>query len=430
MQIQRVLWSLYNLITILSIPVVIARLLWRSYRNIDYRKRMGERFGKIPISKSEVLWIHAVSVGEVIAVVPLIRELLHRYPNLPMVVTTTTPTGSKQLKNSLGTLVEHMYMPYDISFLVKRFLKRIKPHLIILIETEIWPNVVRIAHDYCIPVFVANARMSKQSARKYARFGFLTKSIFSTLYVAAQSRAHAKRFSALGVRHERMKIVGSIKYDVVIPQKTYELANTLRSFWPNRISLIAASTHEGEEKIILKIFQSLLIQLPTLLLFLVPRHPERCKALANLCEQSNLSYVYRTEIEKMNKNSQVLLGNTLGELIAFYASTDIAFVGGSLVPHGGHNVLEPALLAKPIVTGPHVFNFADIHRTLSKHQAIVTADVNQMESVLLHFITDANSRNIYGTRARDVVAKNQGALMRHVNIINDLLVERKAINSK
>jgi len=356
--------TLYTLLFHLGLPLVFLRLLWRARRAPAYAKRIGERFALgLPELKPGGIWVHAVSVGESIAAAPMIRELMARYPELPITITCMTPTGSERIQALFGDSVQHCYLPYDFPWAASRFLDRAQPKLAVVMETELWPNHIHQCARRGIPVALANARLSERSARGYARFARLTAPMLSELsLIAVQTEAEAERFRRLGARPECVEVTGSIKFDLTIDPALPKKAAELRSQWNavNRPIWIAASTHAGEDEILLAAHRQLLATHPDALLMLVPRHPERFAAVYELCRKQDFSTVRRSQNEPPEATTQVLLGDTMGELLFLYALADVAFVGGSLVPTGGHNLLEPAALGKPVLTGPHLFNFLDI----------------------------------------------------------------------
>ena len=372
--------TLYTLLFHLGLPLVFLRLLWRARRAPAYSKRIGERFAfGLPELKPGGIWVHAVSVGESIAAAPMIRELMARYPELPITITCMTPTGSERITALFGGSeytgrVQHCYLPYDLPWAAARFLDRVQPKLAVVMETELWPNHIHQCAQRGIPVALANARLSERSARGYARFARLTAPMLAELsLIAVQTEAEAERFRRLGARPECVEVTGSIKFDLTIDPALPEAATALRSQWKatERPVWIAASTHAGEDEILLAAHRQLLATHPDALLILVPRHPERFAAVYELCRKQDFSTVRRSQNEPPEATTQVVLGDTMGELLFLYALADIAFVGGSLVPTGGHNLLEPAALGKPVLTGPHLFNFLDIAAQLRDAGALV-----------------------------------------------------------
>ena len=405
---------LYTLVLYLIMPGVLLRLLWRSIRAPGYRERWGERFGAFPGRLDRSLWIHAVSVGEVQASERLVRALLKDYPDWPVVVTTTTPTGSRQVKKLFGNTVNHGYFPYDVPYAIRRFMARARPRVLILIETELWPNLMSMCERQGIRTILANARLSERSARSYARFGGFSRDLFGSVgLVAAQAPADAERFLGLGVAGNRVRVTGSIKFDIRLPASMMEEADVLRRQWMGRPVWVAASTHEGEDELVLEAHRRVLERVSGALLVLVPRHPERFDRVAALSERTGFKTVRRSQRRPVPREAMVFVGDTMGELAMFLGAADAAFVGGSLVPTGGHNVLEPAALGVPVVFGPHMFNFSTISRMLlSQGGAVQVSDAAELSGVIVRWLTDSAERTRVGESGRRVIEENRGALER------------------
>jgi len=409
--------TLYTLLFHLGLPLVFLRLLWRAWRAPAYSRRIGERFAiGLPPLRSGGIWVHAVSVGESIAAAPMIRELMGRYPQLPITVTCMTPTGSERIQALFGDSVQHCYLPYDLPWAAARFLDRLRPKLAVVMETELWPNHIHQCARRGIPVALANARLSERSARGYARFARLTAPMLAELsLIAVQTEVEAERFRQLGARRECVEVTGSIKFDLTIDPVLLTRATDLRGQWAalERPLWIAASTHAGEDEIILAAHRQLLAEHPQALLILVPRHPERFASVFELCRKEGFVAARRSRDEAVSAATQVLVGDTMGELLFLYALADIAFVGGSLVPNGGHNLLEPAALGKPVLSGPHLFNFLEISAQLRDAGALREVE-NAAE---LARAVDALWKDLpYAERMRaaglTVLRNNQGALER------------------
>lgn len=415
---------LYTLILYISLPLVLLRLYWRSLKNPQYRRRIPERFGRLslPALKGS-LWLHTVSVGETQAAEPLVRRLQEQFPNLPIVLTTTTPTGSDRVKQLFGDSVIHAYFPYDLPFAINGFLKTLQPRLLVMMETEVWPNLLALCEQHCIPTILANARLSERSAKGYARLGPFTRETFGRIgLVAAQSPADAERFLGLGLASDRVRVTGSIKFDVRLQASLKEQAEALRRTWEGRPVWVAASTREGEDEQILDAHRKVLRALPEALLVLVPRHPERFDKVALLCQFEGFVSARRSTGESCGQDIQVLLGDTMGELTLFLAAADVAFVGGSLVPTGGHNVLEPAALGLPVVFGPHMFNFSMISRMLLvEGGALEVTSAEALAGVVIDWLSDASLRAHFGENGLRVVEANRGALDRLFDIISEYL---------
>lgn len=404
--------SLYTIGLYLLAPVVVFRLWWRGRKNPDYRKRIAERFGffsRLPEKKR--IWLHAVSVGETIAAAPLIKKLLAEYLDYSLLVTTTTPTGSAQLKRLFSEQVEHVYFPYDLPDVIRRFFYRTQPDILIVMETELWPNLYTQCAQQKIPVLVANARLSPRSLSGYQKMHLLIRPLFGNIsIIAPQSKADAERFKQLGADKNQIHICGNIKFDLQIPVEAKETGEAIKRKFGNRPVWIAASTHEGEDAQVLSAHRDVLESLPNALLILVPRHPERFNEVAKLCQEKEFSIVRRSRDKYPDAETQVYLADTMGELLQLYAATDIAFVGGSLVPTGGHNLLEPAALGLPVLTGPQVFNFVEIVDALQAENAIkVIQDGQELAETVSLLLQQPEARSVLGEAGCKLVEKNRGA---------------------
>ncbi|MDQ2076480.1 lipid IV(A) 3-deoxy-D-manno-octulosonic acid transferase [Marinimicrobium sp. ABcell2] len=414
----------YSLILYLATPLVLVRLLWRALRAPDYADRWGERFGWVPNLKTDktVIWLHTVSVGEFLGALPLVRALLQE-PDVQLVITTTTPTGSERVRATLGDRVRHVYAPYDLPDCVARFLKRTQPRVLLIMETELWPNTIAACAKREIPVVLINGRLSAKSARGYQRFAGLTRPMLQRLTAAGvQGQADAERFQALGLSPEACQLTGNIKFDLTLDEGVRERAAQLREEWTGggqRPVWIAASTHQGEDEPILEAY----VQLSRLvdanpLLVLVPRHPERFDSVTALCRRRDLATVRRSLQEPVDDDIQVLVGDTMGELLLFFGASDIAFVGGSLIPNGGHNLVEPAAWGLPLLSGPSQFNFAEISRLLIEAGALTLAETpEQLAKQLAALIQDPELRRKRGEAALAVTEGNRGALEKTLELV-------------
>lgn len=411
---------LYTALLYLITPLVLLRLLWRSRELRDYRYRWNERFGFVPRPAQEIaVWVHAVSVGESLAALPLIRELLRRHGAGRVLVTTTTPTGSARIREALGAEVLHTYAPYDLPDVVARFLARMRPGKVIVMETELWPNLFRALAARRIPLLIANARLSPNSYAGYSKVpGFARATLSDCSMVAAQSEADGERFRSLGA--PRVSVMGNIKFDVEVPEEMLARGRALRtSFGDARPVWVAASTHEGEEEMVLEAHRRLLATLPQALLILVPRHPQRFDAAAKLIERSGLGLQRRSTLPGKVAQSAVLLGDSMGEMFAYYAASDAAFVGGSFVAIGGHNVLEPAAIGLPVLFGPHMHNFLPSRELLlAGGGAIECADAAALAQSLAQLLGDADERRRRGAAAQAAIAGNRGALARLLDLLD------------
>ncbi|WP_439850438.1 lipid IV(A) 3-deoxy-D-manno-octulosonic acid transferase [Pseudomonas syringae] len=423
--------TLYTVLFHLCLPLVALRLWLRARKAPAYRQRIGERFARgLPAMLHGGIWVHAVSVGESIAAAPMIRALLAQYPQLPITVTCMTPTGSERIKALFASepRIQHCYLPYDLPWAAGRFLDHVQPRLGIIMETELWPNHIHQCARRGIPVVLANARLSERSARGYARFARLTRPMLSAMaWFAVQTEAEAQRFRDLGARPECVTVTGSIKFDLSIDPQLLERAAQLREQWraAQRPVWIAASTHAGEDESVLSAHRTLLTSHPDALLILVPRHPERFDSVHALCQQQGFATVRRSTAQPVTPDASVLLGDTMGELLFLYALADIAFVGGSLVPNGGHNLLEPAALARPILSGPHLFNFLEIAAKLRNAGALEeVSDATTLAAVVQRLIDQPELASGMAEAGLAVMKANQGALQRLLDGIGRLIARR------
>ena len=417
---------LYTLLLHLALPLIALRLALRARKAPTYARRINERFSLgLPSMKPGGIWVHAVSVGESIAAAPMIRALQAHYPELPITVTCMTPTGSERIQALFGDSVQHCYLPYDLPWAAARFLNRMQPRLAVVMETELWPNHIHQCAKRGIPVALANARLSERSARGYARFGKLTAPMLAELsLIAVQTQTEAQRFLTLGARPECVEVTGSIKFDLKIDAELLQRADALRQQWQatTRPIWIAASTHAGEDEIILAAHHQLLKSRPDALLILVPRHPERFNAVHNLCMNQSLTTRRRSTGEAVQTSDQVLLGDTMGELLFLYALADIAFVGGSLVANGGHNLLEPAALGKPVLSGPHLFNFLEIAAQLREAGALNEVEnAGQLADKVAALLNEPSEMQRMSQAGLSVLKANQGALQRLLEGLQRLL---------
>lgn len=417
--------ALYTLAMFLLTPLILYRLLARGLRMPGYYSRWRERFGQFKAPGiSDSLWVHAVSVGEVNAAAPLIEALRARYADTVLVVTTVTPTGSDRVRQLWGDQVFHVYLPYDLPGAVEGFLRRIRPRLAVVMETEIWPNLFLGCAERGIPVVVANARLSDKSLRGYGPVRpIIRAAIRSVSFVAAQSQQDAERLLALGARPERLRVVGNLKFDLDVPQTLFENARALRALWgAGRPVWIAASTHEGEELAVIEAHSRLLHRFPDALLLVAPRHPERFKPMVQLCRSYGFTTRTRSEDDAPDEHSQCFVIDTLGELVGFIACADVAFVAGSLEAIGGHNVLEPAALGVPVVVGPHTFNFEEVtDLLLERGVALRVADSEALSRTLVKLLSDPLRREAMGAAALETVRHERGAVDRTLELIGRVL---------
>lgn len=415
---------LYIAATYLLTPIVLASLLWRGIRNRGYWQGLGQRFGRLPdLPPTERIWVHAVSVGEVQAAAPLVRALSKRYPEYGILITTVTPTGQARVRSLFGDTVTHLYAPYDLPGVLRRFFDRVRPVAAIIMETELWPNLFHECGKRDVPLVLASARISPRSVNRYRKFLPLFRDALAHgIVIAAQSERDAERFLSLGANPARTHRIGNIKFDLddsrnpQVPRDLLMPGGLVRPIW------IAASTHRGEEQSALEAARLVLAQIEDALLVLVPRHPERFESVVQRVARSGLRYQRRSENDSCAPGTQVFVLDTLGELPDFFAIADVAFVGGSLVPIGGHNMLEPAAASVPVLTGPHYFNAPDIAETLlAEEAAVVVNDAQELGSQVLRFLTSKSLRDATGERARRVIDNNKGTLERLLQLVTPLL---------
>ncbi len=407
---------LYTLLLTIASPFLLFGLYKSKPNKPKFDQRWKEHFGITPklTSDEKPIWIHAVSVGESIAATPFIKVLKEQNPEQPILVTTTTSTGAEQIAK-LGDLVEHRYMPIDFAFAVKRFLKTTQPKKMLIIETELWPNTLNEVHKTGIPISVVNARLSEKSCSNYAKVQPLFNLMLPCLtQVLCQTESDANRFERLGVDKDKLKVTGSIKFDIQISDDVKEKSKILRQeLGQNRPVWIAASTHKGEDEQVLAAHKRVLESHPDALLILVPRHPERFDDMYDLCQQQGFETVRRTTQENVANSTQVYLGDTMGEMLLLLGAADICFMGGSLVGDkvGGHNVLEPAALGVPIINGPSFFNFKEIVETMLREDCILLVDsIQNLASSITLLMRNPRKLNRMSSQTHQFIAKNQGAI--------------------
>lgn len=424
--------SVYTALLYAVTPLALAATAMRGWRDPAYRDRLPERLGFTQAFASPAtgaatlerpLWIHAVSVGEVQAAAVLVRVLLKKYPQRPLLITTATPTGAQRVRALFGDTVRHAYLPYDLPGAVRRFLDRVRPSLAVVMEREIWPNLFRECERRRIPVLLASARISERSAARHQKFASLFRDALATnVTVAAQTAQDAERYRVIGAR--RVEVAGNVKFDLEAPQSARQAGEALRAGqFANRLVWVAGSTHEGEEDQLVAAQRLVTAQRPDALLVMVPRHPNRFDAVRSWLQSKEINFVSRSRDEAVTPTTSVLLVDTLGELMTFYAAADIAFVGGSLIATvGGHNLLEPAVLERPILVGPHNFNAPDIAQSmLERGAARQVASPEQLATAILDLAAKPSLRAEMGARASAIVAENRGALERVLRLIDPLL---------
>ena len=410
----------YSLFFRIALPFVLLRLWWIGRTNPEAFVRWQERLGYVEAFDEPVIWVHAVSVGETIAAAPLVKALLRRNPDIPILMTAMTPTGSARARALFGDRVHYAFSPYDTPGAVRRFVGRVRPRALVIMETELWPNMIALSRQREVPIFLINARLSSRSARGYERVASLVRPLLRSIsWIAAQAEEDAGRFLRIGATPESVSVTGSIKFDVEVSDEVRAESSGLRAaLGADRPVWIAASTHDGDRQI-LEAHQQILEHFPNALLMIVPRHPERFDDVARLIDAMGLSLVRRSQSGSDGGGkvgSEVYLGDTMGELLMLYGASDVAFVGGSLIERGGHNPLEPAAWGIPVVSGPHIFNFETIYDRLDSGQGLfITDSAESLAQCVVHLFSDKSSAQKAGHNALAVVNANRGALEKVVD---------------
>ena len=407
---------LYSILMYLLTPYLLLRLWWKGRRLPAYKQRIAERFSlNMRGDESVDIWVHAVSLGEVIAVTPLIDALINKHWRI--LITTMTPTGAERVRVRFGDKVIHRYVPYDLPWVIKRFFKTTKPQLGLIVETELWPNLIHYATQAEVPLFLINARLSACSYQGYKRVKFLFKPILNQFKaIFAQSEEDAKRFKALGAESSKVMVLGNMKFDLQTKNINSETFLELKNCWgAERIAVIAASTHEGEEQQLLSRLKRLQKELPKMVLLIAPRHPERFQKVYQLCVEQGFKTGLRSQIESLNSDNEIVILDSLGELLGFYQISDYAFVGGSLVPVGGHNVLEPIAMQVPVFSGPEIHNFKTICRDLQEAKAIELAEhADDLIDKIIALHRDERRKRSLIENATAVLEANKGAVERYL----------------
>ena len=416
---------LYSLLIVLLVPVALLLLHGRrgDPAQAPSSGRWRERFGATPRVAGEIeVWIHAASVGEVLAAAPLVHALLQHFGDGRVAVTTLTATGSAQVQRIWGARVHHAYLPFDLPFAVAEFLDRLRPRRVVIMETELWPNLYAAIRRRRIPLLIANARLSPRSMSRYVRVrGLVAQTLACCSCVAAQSRADAERFEQLGA--QQVVDAGNLKFDVQPPQAQLAQGQLLRAALGTRRPVwVAASTHQGEEETAIAVHRDVLRRVPDAVLILVPRHPPRFEVVWDLLSASGLTCARRSADDVTPEDRvQVLLGDSLGEMFMYLAASDVAFVGGSLAPIGGHNVLEPAALGLPVLFGPHMHNFVVARDLLlGVESALVVTGADSMVQALVDWLGSPDGARVVGARGRAALAPHGGATLRLMQLIEAL----------
>ncbi|MDR6981919.1 3-deoxy-D-manno-octulosonic-acid transferase [Rheinheimera pacifica] len=412
--------SLYSAVIVALTPLLLLYLLLRSRKDPAYRRRFAERFAlELPgASAKNGIVLHTVSVGEFNAAKPLIKKLLLRYPHLPLTITCTTPTASAAIQKlqaeqrELGKKLEHCYLPFDYPVLMRRWLKWMQPQLLLILETELWPNLLANCKALAIPTLVVNARLSARSAKGYKRFRGLTQPMLQHIgQILTQDKNSARRFLALGAKH--VQVAGNVKFELDVPESSVQLAQSLKPVLQGRVVWVAGSTHAGEDELLIQAYQRLKEQFPELLLVLVPRHPERFDVVAQLLQQQQVKFIRRSKGQMPTANTEVWLGDSMGELLSWYQLADFVFIGGSLIERGGHNPLEAMAFAKAVLSGPYVFNFQLVFQLLQQQQAYFqVATVADLVSTVTELMQQPELATEAGVKGLKLYQQQQGAVAR------------------
>jgi len=415
----------YSFLVVLGTPIVLLYFALRGLRDRAYLSRWNERFGFISIpNQRNGIWLHAASVGEFNAASPLIKALLKTYPDIPLTVTSLTPTGSARVKRELGDKVLHSYIPFDLPAAVSRFLKRLQPRLIIVMETEIWPNLYLQSKRLDIPLLMANARLSPRSVGRFQRLPGFAKDVLQTVaWIGAQSDADAERLAVCGASRQRIDKTGNLKFDLTVSANLEATADVLRGGWGReRPVLVAGSTHEADENVVIPAFVELLKSIPDALLILAPRYPERFVRATQLAKGAGLRTELRSQGQVCSAQAQCFIIDSIGELMSYYACADVVFVGGSMGEQGGHNALEPAALGKPVLFGPNMDNAREIATQLQRCNAARSVSNQQnLRQIAGQILTDGVLRDKMGQAGLELIEKNKGALELTLKAIKKLL---------
>lgn len=414
--------AFYSCLYYLLVPFMLVRLAWRSIKMPACRYRWGERFALYNKKfAQDAIWFHAVSVGEAEALFPLVRQILVHYPDAKLLITTTTPTGSARVKAAMPESVEHVYLPYDMPGAIKRFMQCFKPRIAVIMETEIWPNLFAYCDKNEVPLYIINARLSEKSIRGYQKFSALIMPALAHVkLIATQTEDDARRFVMIGAKPEAVRTLGNVKFDVGDSSEIIGQGLQLKAdLFGGRFVWLISSTHKNEEAIFLEIYSQIKPKIPELLLVIVPRHPERFVEVKKLCEQHHLSVVMRTSGEACHQHSDVYLADTMGELKMLYAATDVAFVGGSMVAAGGHNILEALAVGTPVLFGPYMENFKEIAQGVRRQGAAIQCqNKSEVISAITGLYADAEYRQSLAEKGKTFVRQNQGAITRIFDILS------------
>lgn len=412
---------LYTILMLIALPIFIVRLFWKSINFRPYRQRILERLAiyKNFTVKPGGFLIHAVSLGEVVLALPLIKALQANYPDLAITVTTTTPAGSQRVQEALAGKVAHVYMPFDLPWTIARFFHKVQPSCVIIMETEIWPHLINICAQRNVPVLIVNGRISDQSIGRYELIRFFIANVLKQVtVVATQSQRDSERFVRLGLPESKLQLTGNLKFDAQVNTTQIALGKELKAACGDRLIWVAASTHPGEEEQVLAAFRQVKRSIPNCLLILIPRHPDRFQSVAELLNAQKFNFIRRSVSQECQSNVDILLGDTMGEMTMYYAMADVAYVGGSLVPIGGHNLLEPSAVGVPSITGPHYMNFREIVALLQAADALtIVQNSDQLAQQIITLLQTDDLRARKGALALEVCMQNRGALEKTLQLI-------------
>jgi len=402
----------------LYLPIAILKLRQKDRGNGLWKIKLKNQLGRVDVKANKVIWLHCVSVGEFHAAIPLIEQLIEMFSDHRILITTTTTTGSVAVKNHYGDNIEHCFFPFDLPFALKRFVNKIKPEICILLETELWPNLINLLHKRKIPIALVNARLSQRSLAKYQKSSakLARDTINKITLIASQNERSSERFLALGANPDIIHTIGSLKFDSNLSADT-KISDNLRRIVGNRRVVVFASTRSGEEKEILQSYSKLNEKFDALLV-IVPRHPERFDEVHKLITDNKLNVIRRSEDELCSKETEILLGDSMGELMSYYSICDIAFIGGSLTRDGGQNMLEAAASSKPVLFGPHIFNFEHISQLLlNSDGAVQVSDANQLMQTIAELLLDEDKRVAIGKNAKKIIEDNRGVTKQLIELL-------------
>jgi 3-deoxy-D-manno-octulosonic-acid transferase len=410
--------TIYTLLMYLFLPIAILRLIQKDRGNGLWKIKLKNQLGRVDVKANKVIWLHCVSVGEFHAAIPLIEQLIEMFSDHRILITTTTTTGSVAVKNHYGDNIEHCFFPFDLPFALKRFVNKIKPEICILLETELWPNLINLLHKRKIPIALVNARLSQRSLAKYQKSSakLASDTINKVTLIASQNERSSERFLALGTNPNIIHTIGSLKFDSNLSADT-KISDNLRRIVGNRRVAAFASTRSGEEKEILQSYSKLNEPFDALLV-IVPRHPERFDEVHKLITDNKLNVKRRSENEPCGIETEILLGDSMGELMSYYSICDIAFIGGSLTRDGGQNMLEAAASSKPVLFGPHIFNFEHISQLLlNSDGAVQVSDANQLMQTIAELLLDEDKRVAIGKNAKKIIEDNRGVTKQLIELL-------------